>query len=92
MARTARITTHFVAIPCADPRGVEYAVEKRQGSARWTIGRVARCGGYAGDRPVWIALGVGARAWTRYLPTRALAVADMEAGLTGFDFLNPRVA
>lgn len=87
MVRIAKVTTHFVAQPVAQStypgasRTVEYAVEKRQGSARWTIGRVTR----TGNGP-WVALGVGARAWTRWLPSRALAVADMEAGLTGFDF------
>lgn len=90
MARIAKVTTHFVAVPCLDPYSTEYVVEKRQGSARWSVGRVVRCGGYAGGRPVWMALGIGAKAWTRFLPTRALAVQDMEAGLTGFDF--PRAA
>jgi hypothetical protein len=75
MARTAKITTHFVLISAVDSRGRarkdqprEYAVEERQGQVRRTLGRV-----YGGDGH-WMALPVGAGAWTRYHPTRGAAL------------------
>lgn len=73
----AKLRTKFV--PLHDGM---YAVERRLGSTHWTVGRVAKFG------PRWGALGVGARAWTRIVATRAAAVEEMDAGLTFKDYLT----
>ena len=94
MARTAKVTVHFVADESADRPGPvygptttfrDYVVEEHQGQLRRSIGRIS--GSIRNGRGQWNGLPVGAEAWTSWYGTRAAALAALRAR-EDFRFVN----
>jgi len=91
MARTAKITVHFVTDESEGrgyrigPRSTfrDYVVELRQGRRCWSVGRIS--GSVRNGRGAWNGLPIGADAWTRWHRTRADALAALQARETFTD-------
>jgi hypothetical protein len=77
MARTARITVHFVEtfseVLSAGVTARDFTVECRQGQRSWSIGRIS------GTPGAYNALPIGATAWTRWHRTRSAALSALHA-------------